>query len=294
MVKEKFVEIDPTLNCNIEVKELQKTYGEKEVFEKKGCSFTHEFNETLVVLGGSGVGKTTILEILLGVKGYNSGSVKLVSRPEFLSINNDMIMNESLKENFQNYYDVFQIPYNLKKIEEYVSLNEDLSLNDLAKTASFGTLRRFALYRTLLSDSKNKLVFLDEPSTGLDYRNVRKLRNILLQSKKEKDFFIITHDKEIGMVGDKLLLLSDICGIYERNELGVGYVKLKQTLYKTLKLSAKVIYLNHKEDCVILKCNNEDYLYLLKKYKEQIVYYWNNKPLIEPFLNLYFNLELFE
>lgn len=166
-----------------ELKNVSKSFGDKKVLEN--LDFTFSGNK-LAYVGLNGVGKTTSMNIILGLDKKISGSVvkhfknpsvqfSKNSLPEFLSINE-----------FCNARKI-----DLKKVKEIAQkINVVEYLDKQIRFLSFGTQMKMNLIYALVQNSD--MVFLDEPTNGLDYETVYNLIKIVKNDPRK--FFIISHD----------------------------------------------------------------------------------------------------
>jgi len=165
----------------IEIKNLFKIYEKNNVPAVNNLSLNIEKGEIFGLLGPNGAGKTTIISILCGLRHSSSGDVKICN----LSVNNDMekikhligvVPQEiALYQTLTAYENlkIFSGIYGLKKKEYETHINELLSLFGLDKFKnryvskySGGMKRRLNIIVGLLHQPK--LLFLDEPTVGID------------------------------------------------------------------------------------------------------------------------------
>lgn len=183
---------------NVRIKNISKTYGEKQVLSKLSKEFPA--GETTVIMGASGCGKTTLLRILLGLEKADSGEV--TGMPERVAV---LFQEDRLCEDVSAYENIAFVLERKKthaqrdaqkcRIEQeaaQVSITaEDLTQNVME--LSGGMRRRIALLRALLYDAD--CVILDEPFKGLDAAT----KEIVMQYVKEKvagrTTFLVTHEQ---------------------------------------------------------------------------------------------------
>jgi len=175
----------------IEVRNLRKVY-EKKVKAVDGISFDVEEGEVFGLLGPNGAGKTTILSILATllkptsgtarVNGYdvlkNSDDVRKSIGIVFQDPSSDDILTG--RENLYLHALMYGIPRNEvnKRIDESLELVDlENRQYDIVKKYSGGMRRRLELARGLLH--KPKILFLDEPTLGLDPQTREKMWNYI-------------------------------------------------------------------------------------------------------------------
>ena len=182
----------------IQVKNLTKTYDNIQVL--KGISFTVEAGSVFGFLGPNGAGKTTTLEIIEGLRQADSGDVfidnfnirkdlkKIQSiigvQLQSVTLDERMRVREAI-ELFSTFY-----PSSLKTdyLLELSKLTEKAS--HFQKDLSGGQKQRLNLALCLVNDPK--IIFLDEPTTGLDPQARRNLWDIIIQLKSMGKTIVLT------------------------------------------------------------------------------------------------------
>ena len=200
----------------IEIKNLSKDY--KNIKALKNMSFDINQGEIFGLLGVNGAGKTTLIKILCGltkktsgeayVKGYSLDDMDNIKRivdisPQETAIASNLTVEENL-DFFQKLYDVYDKEY-LESIIEKFSLNE--VLKQKGKTLSGGWQRRLSIAIGLIS--KPEILFLDEPTLGLDVIARRELWNIIKSLKGKMTIILTSHYlEEIEALCDNVAILS--------------------------------------------------------------------------------------
>ncbi len=204
----------------IMVKNLEKRYGKMKAVDK--ISFTVKEGQIFSLLGPNGAGKTTTVEILEGLRKRDGGDVEVLGEdPERFSAETKRNMaivfqetalfeNLTVLETLKFFRRTYGGNVNLYEILEELGLLE--KKRTLVRHLSGGQRRRLALATILTHDSK--LVFLDEPTTGLDPAARRKIWEIILRLKSEgKTIFLTTHYMEEAQ------FLSDVVCIMDRGRI---------------------------------------------------------------------------
>ena len=167
-------------------------------------SFSVNAGEVLGFLGPNGAGKTTVIKMLTGQLEIQKGSVKLLGK---VLKKNDSEMrgdigvcfeeknlyeNMSAKENLEFFARLFGIKdYDVKKALKRVNLAN--RANDRVATFSKGMRQRLMIARALLNTPK--ILFLDEPTGGLDPTSSQAIREIIKQeAERGAAIFLTTHD----------------------------------------------------------------------------------------------------
>lgn len=170
----------------IEIKEVSKSY-DKKVLDK--VSFTVEPGSIMVITGPSGKGKTTLLNIMMGLVSPDSGEV--IGIPEKKSC---VFQEDRLLENFtveENLKLVSDLPVEELKKECSILLGEK-EFSQKVREFSGGMKRRVSILRALLTSSE--VIFMDEPFKGLDVELKEKVIRYTLEKRKDRTLFVVTHD----------------------------------------------------------------------------------------------------
>lgn len=181
---------------SISVKHLRKTYGTQTVLND--VTFTAAEDQITCIMAPSGVGKTTLLRILMGLEQPDHGKVELPSDCRWAAVFQEDRLLEQLDvmENLR-----FVLGAELDEAAAQVLL-EELGLEAWTgkpvREFSGGMKRRLALARALLAPSD--ALALDEPFTGLDEENRTKAIACIGRRTRGKPVLLVTHD-EMDAVG---------------------------------------------------------------------------------------------
>jgi len=204
----------------IEVENLTKYYGTLPAIQ--GVSFRVEKGEILGFLGPNGAGKTTTMRILTGfmpathgnakVAGYDvfTDSLEVRKRigylPENVPIYNDMEVSAYL--NFVA--EVKGVPRKLRKekIRQVTkSCGIDNVSNRLIKNLSKGYRQRVGLAQALINDPE--VLILDEPTMGLDPKQITEIRHLIKDLASEKTIILSTHIlPEVSMICQRVVIIN--------------------------------------------------------------------------------------
>lgn len=201
----------------IKISNIVKEY--KDVTALKDVSFSVNEGELFGLLGVNGAGKTTLIKILSGLTKKTNGEAKILGldldndlneikkiidvSPQETSVAPNLTVIENLKF-FANIYDKYDEAY-LKKVIDVFGLNE--VVNKPVKKLSGGYQRRVSIACALIS--KPKVLFLDEPTLGLDVISRRELWRIILKLKGKITIILTTHYlEEIEALCDRILIMS--------------------------------------------------------------------------------------
>lgn len=187
--------------------EIKKSFKNKEVL--KGVSFTVEEGDKVALLGNNGAGKSTLLKIIAGQLQANAGHIEtsLDFQTEIGMMPQGDILIDDLKVG------------DLVLLKCYMNQLEDIDIDALLKMVeleefknqyvlglSGGQKRRLSLLLTILNESR--LIFLDEPTTGMDLESVDNFWHLLEEQKFTS--VVVTHDfNQIDHFFTKVLILKD-------------------------------------------------------------------------------------
>lgn len=186
---------------DITVKNITKSFGEQAVLHNLSCSFPQ--GKTTCIMGKSGCGKTTLMNILLGLTAPDSGSI--TGMPERLAV---VFQENRLCENLSAAANLRYVRKRLSE-EEINELFLEVGLTEVWKKPvrelSGGMRRRVAILRALAADSQ--CVLMDEPLKGLDEETKRLTADCIQRRTKGKTLLVVTHEeKEAEQLGAVQLL----------------------------------------------------------------------------------------
>lgn len=187
----------------VEVTGLVKRYGDLTAVD--GISFAIEKGEVFGLLGPNGAGKTTTVEIIEGLRKPDAGTVVVLGKdvtkhlPEIKERIGVQLQTSSLFESLTVWeiIDLFGTFYR-KRVppDELITLlNLNEKRNTMAKYLSGGQQQRLSVALALVNDPE--IVFLDEPTTGLDPQARRSLWDVIEQLKRrDRAILLTTHQME--------------------------------------------------------------------------------------------------
>lgn len=188
----------------LQVKGLHKSYGKKEVL--KGVDLCIRKGDIFALLGVNGAGKTTALECIEGLRKYDSGSI---------TINGSMgiqLQSASLPAHIKG-MEAVRLFAKWNKVAVNTSMLTALGVDNLAnkqyREMSTGQKRRLHLALALVSNPD--IVFLDEPTAGLDIEGRISLHEYIRTLKaQEKTILLASHDMaEVENLCDNIAILKD-------------------------------------------------------------------------------------
>lgn len=210
----------------IEMKDVHKSFADHHVL--KGINLEVNKGETLVIIGGSGTGKSVTIKLMIGLYTPTTGTVKFngrtwkemseeeadSERQKFGYVFQGGALFDSLniKENI-----AFPLREHTRKKEEEIDeivkrCLDSVGLKDIEEKfpsqISGGMQKRVSLARAL---SMNPDILLyDEPTTGLDPINSQKINELIVETKKNHNVtsIVVTHDMQSAFfVADKIVML---------------------------------------------------------------------------------------
>lgn len=220
----------------ISLKEVSKKFDNKKVLEKVTLDF--DLGEFVVVLGKSGVGKSTLLNILDYSLKIDFGKLlfqdKILKKEEIKGIKNKYIRKVYQNHNLIPYYTVYEnlllskiISNNeIEEIDKFITYFGFEELKDkYPDQISGGEKQRIAIIRALLD---NPLIILaDEPTGSLDEKNSKKVLDLLKKNKQGKLIILVTHNNEIAeKYADRVIELK------ENGEMLDSGAKTKETNFE--------------------------------------------------------------
>jgi len=206
----------------IDFQDVKKAYrvGEVPIQALSGVSFSIEEGEFVVILGASGAGKSTILNILGGMDTATSGNVFVGGR-DITGFNEkertayrgsevgfvfqfyNLIQNLTALENVEFASEVCKDPLDAKDILQKVGLSQ--RIKNFPSQRSGGEQQRVAIARAI---AKNPLLLLcDEPTGALDYVTGKAVLKLLqdLNQETKKCVVLVTHNTAIASMADKVI-----------------------------------------------------------------------------------------
>ena len=201
----------------ISIKNLSKNY--KNVKALDGVCLEVEKGELFGLLGVNGAGKTTLIKILSGLTKKSSGSATIYGFnldgethkiKEVIDVSpqeTSICLNLTVKENLEFFKNIYSKAKDYDIDEIIKTFNLTSVLNKRAKTLSGGYKRRLSIAVSLIS--KPKILFLDEPTLGLDVISRRELWKIIEKLKGNTTIILTSHYlEEIEHLCDRVAVLS--------------------------------------------------------------------------------------
>jgi putative ABC transport system ATP-binding protein len=210
----------------IDLKKVTKTYqmGELVITAAKDVTFGIEKGEFAVILGPSGAGKTTILNILGGMDKCNSGEINVAGKN--IAKYNSKELTKYRRNDIGFVFQFYNLVQNLTALENIELTNQickdtipaeevlmSVGLKDRIKNfpsqLSGGEQQRVAIARALAK--KPKLLLCDEPTGALDSKTGQKVLEVLQNTckKYEMTVVVITHNVAISAIADRVIKMKN-------------------------------------------------------------------------------------
>lgn len=187
----------------LEVEDLRKYYGQVKAVD--GVSFKVKQGSIFTLLGPNGAGKTTTIEIIEGLRTPDSGRIKFlgkyvskIGREEkaYIGVSlqeTNLIPYLTVRETLDMFKSIFERSLDVDEVLRMISLED--KANTYIKNLSGGQKQRLVIGLAMINDPL--ILFLDEPTTGLDPQARRNTWDILLDLKKKgKTIILTTHYME--------------------------------------------------------------------------------------------------
>ncbi|WP_275018424.1 ABC transporter ATP-binding protein [Streptococcus infantarius] len=192
----------------IRTKDLIKTFGDKTVIEHLNLEV--EEGKLLAYIGTNGAGKSTTMKMLTGLLKPTSGEIELAADLKIGMVFQESVLDEELTvlDNLKS-RQAFYRKQDKAWLEKLIQLTGlDAFLNQKYGTLSGGQRRRVDIVRALLN--KPNLLFLDEPTTGLDIQTRHAIWEILhrLQREENLTIFLTTHYLEEAENADMAYIID--------------------------------------------------------------------------------------
>lgn len=210
----------------VQLENITKVYkmGEVEIRAVDGIDFAIRKGEFVVIVGPSGAGKTTVLNILGGmdtattgritvdgedITGYNERQLTGYRRNDigFVFQFYNLVPNLTAKENVELALQICKEPLDAQTVLEDVGLGD--RLDNFPAQLSGGEQQRVSIARALAKNPK--LLLCDEPTGALDYNTGKAILKLLQDMCREKGMtvIVITHNSALAPMADRLIKIKN-------------------------------------------------------------------------------------
>ncbi len=215
----------------MELKDVYKRYkmGEVTITASDGVSFTAEKGEFVIIVGASGAGKTTMLNMLGGMDTCDEGQIivdgqdvaKLTSKElttyrrydiGFVFQFYNLVQNLTAKENVELASQISKNALDPEEVLKAVGLGD--RMDNFPAQLSGGEQQRVAIARALAKSPK--LLLCDEPTGALDYATGKVILKLLQDTCREKGMtvIVITHNQALTPMADRVIKMKS-AKVYE-------------------------------------------------------------------------------
>lgn len=210
----------------VKLEQVTKVYqmGEVEIRAVDGVDFTIHKGEFAIVVGPSGAGKTTVLNILGGMDTATDGKVLVdgediaqYSRKQLIGYRRDdigfvfqfynLVPNLTAKENVELALQICKEPLDAVEVLQEVGLGE--RLDNFPAQLSGGEQQRVSIARALAKNPK--LLLCDEPTGALDYQTGKSILKLLQDMCRERGMtvIVITHNSALTPMADRVIKIKN-------------------------------------------------------------------------------------
>lgn len=210
----------------VEFKDVTKTYhmGEVDIKAVDGISFSVEKGEFVIVVGPSGAGKTTVLNLMGGMDTCTEGKIYVdgtniaeYDNIELTGYRRDdigfvfqfynLVGNLTALENVELALQICKEPLDAVEVMEEVGLAE--RMDNFPAQLSGGEQQRVAIARALAKNPK--LLLCDEPTGALDYQTGKSILKLLQDTCRERGMtvLVITHNQALTSMADRVIRIKN-------------------------------------------------------------------------------------
>ena len=221
----------------VRMEHVTKVYqmGEVEIHAVDGIDFSVRKGEFVIVVGPSGAGKTTVLNILGGMDTATGGKVIVdgadiakYSQRQLTAYRRDdigfvfqfynLVPNLTAKENVELALQICKNPLDAQEVLQEVGLSD--RMNNFPAQLSGGEQQRVSIARALAKNPK--LLLCDEPTGALDYQTGKAILKLLQDMCREKGMtvIVITHNSALAPMADRVIRIKNgrVSEMYENRE----------------------------------------------------------------------------
>ena len=221
------------MNSVISINNISKAFGSKKVLEN--ISFDLYENEIIGLVGLNGAGKSTLISIILGLLKSDDGLVNLNSK-KVGAILQEVSMPAQIKV-YEFIEMVMKFAVNPKSLEEVLEISDlQNEHNSFCDKLSGGQQRR--LQFALAIASNPKVLILDEPTVGMDFKSKEKFLKYLKEVSTTTSIILSSHDfSEIQTVATRVVVLNKAQIIYDKKAEDIEYSKVLKIGLNKIDLS---------------------------------------------------------
>ena len=213
-------------NKDIVFKDVSFKYKDKKDYILKNVNLTIKKGETLFVNGDSGSGKTTFINLLIGLikpldgqifidgkkrleNNYNNLKIGYISQNTLLlddTIKNNIIFGKENSDHLNNFEKAITIS-GANELSDKINFFDDVDIGEQGNKISGGQRQRIAIARSIYFDPE--IYIFDEATNELDEDSEFSIFKKLILSLKDKTFIIISHNKNLSQLCDRTLVIEN-------------------------------------------------------------------------------------
>lgn len=213
---------DKDINSEVyTIRDLSFSYGDKKIFDNINYTFIR--NKKYLIIGDSGIGKSTLLKLMFGYITNYKGDIyfnkELISENNYINIKNHVLyinqepylFNDTIRNNIylNNSYEDEKILNILNELGLHLTIKDlDINVGDREMNISGGQRQRIVLARGLIRNQK--IIFIDEGTSAVDKITSIQIEKMLL-SRKDLTVIVVTHNinEETRDLFDQILFFSE-------------------------------------------------------------------------------------
>tara|TARA_B100000989_G_scaffold299017_1_gene291993 strand:+ start:20791 stop:22476 length:1686 start_codon:yes stop_codon:yes gene_type:complete len=213
-------------NKDIIFRDVSYKYTDKKDYIVRNIDLTIKKGETLFLGGDSGSGKTTFINLLMGLinpsqgqilidgkknleDNYNNLKIGYISQNTLLlddTIKNNIVFGKENVNHFDNYKKAINIS-GVNKLNEEINFPDDMDIGEQGNKISGGQRQRIAIARSIYFDPE--IYIFDEATNELDEDSELLIFKRLISTLKDKTFIFISHNKKLSQLCDRTLIIKN-------------------------------------------------------------------------------------
>ena len=237
----------------VKINDIRKSFGGNKVL--KGISLQGNGGQCIGIVGTNGSGKSTLLSIIAGIRKADSGTIEICGKDiskkprhateyiGYIPQENPVFPDLSVKDNLMLWYSDSKVTYEQAVsggVIEMLGLTPILSQK--VKTLSGGMRKRLSIAMALISEPE--ILFLDEPTLGLDVLARSDLWDLIRSLKGKVTIILTTHYmEEAETLSDRIAIMKDgmllVCDAADKIKETAGTDNFEQAFIRIVKGVAK-------------------------------------------------------
>ena len=189
-------------NDVISLQGVMKNYGKNEVL--KGIDMTVQKGDIFGVIGKNGCGKTTMFKLILGLSGFNQGTIKINGSEDLAKerqnigffIGANFFPNMSARDNLRYHCELRGIRNKKEEVERVLDIIGMTKAKGPYKNYSLGMKQRVGIGKAILGNPE--ILVWDEPTNGLDPEGIRDVRRLIQRLNEEMGMTIVVSSHILG------------------------------------------------------------------------------------------------